>query len=145
MNIDRQNAKFVDYLYTNESSNDALLVEIKTPETKLLGTKYRKGVYKPSSELSGAVVQALDYKRDLVKNIMHITENTEHKVDVFNPRCIIVVGNATKELDDNIKRKSFELFRTNFKDVDIVTYDELFKKAEALATLFNLTWTQSQT
>ena len=24
MNIDRQNAKFVDYLYTNESSNDAL-------------------------------------------------------------------------------------------------------------------------
>ena len=29
MNIDRQDAKFVDYLYANESSNDALLVDEK--------------------------------------------------------------------------------------------------------------------
>jgi len=56
MNVDRQDAKIVDYLYTNESSNDALLVEIKTPETKLIGSKYRKGVYKPSNDLSGSLV-----------------------------------------------------------------------------------------
>ena len=32
----------------------------------------------------------------------------------------------------------FELYRTNLRDVEIVTYDELFKKAETLAALFNL-------
>ena len=35
-------------------------------------------------------------------------------------------------------RKSFELYRTSLRDVEIVTYDELFKKAETLGTLFNL-------
>ena len=47
MSIDRQDAKFVDYLYATDSSNDAILVELKTPVTKLLGARYRKGVFKP--------------------------------------------------------------------------------------------------
>jgi hypothetical protein len=40
------------------------------------------------------------------------------------------------------KRKSFELYRRNLRDVEIVTYDELFKKAETLATLFNIVQTE---
>jgi len=140
MNIDRQDAKFVDYLYTNESSNDAILVEIKTPVTKLVGTRYRKGVHKPSNDLSGSIVQVLDYRRGLSMNIQAITQGTDHEIDVFNPRCVVIVGNASKELDTDKKRKSFELFRTNLKDVEIVTFDEIFKKAETLATLFNLKW-----
>lgn len=145
MNVDRQDAKFVDYLYKNASSNDALLVEIKTPETKLIGNKYRKGVYKPSNDLSGSVVQVLDYRRELSKNIKTITSGTDHVIDVFNPRCVVIAGNASKELDGELKRKSFELFRTNLRDVEIVTYDELFKKAETLATLFNLKWQSTKT
>lgn len=145
MNIDHHDAKFVDYLYTNESSNDALLVEIKTPTTKLVGSKYRQGVYKPSSDLSGSVIQVLDYRRELSKNIHTVTSGTGHTIDVFNPRCVILAGNAEKELDNDKKRKSFELFRTNLNDVEIVTFDELFKKAETLATLFNLKWNKIET
>jgi hypothetical protein len=145
MNIDRQDAKFVDYLYANESSNDALLVEIKTPETKLVGAKYRRGVHKPSSDISGSIVQVLDYRRDLSKNIQTITSGTNHVIDVFNPRCVVIAGNASKELDNETKRRSFELFRTNLRDVEIVTFDELFKKAETLATLFNLKWQTKKT
>lgn len=140
MKIDRQDAKFVDYLYTNQSSNDALLIEIKTPDKKLIGGRYRKGVHNPSSELSGSVVQVLDYKRELSNNIKSITKDTSHIVDVFNPKCVVIIGNYEKELDTDLKRKSFEMFRTNLKDVEIVTFDELFKKAETLATLFNLKW-----
>lgn len=138
MNVDKQDAKFVDYLYTTESSNDALLVEIKTPSTKLLGSKYRKGVFSPSSELAGSIVQVLDYRRELARNIKSITDGTAHEIDVFNPRCIVIAGNYNEELQDDLRRKSFELFRTNSRDVEIITYDELFKKAETLATLFNL-------
>ena len=145
MNVDRQNAKFVDYIYTNESSNDAILVEIKTPMTKLVGTRYRRGVHKPSNDLSGSIVQVLDYRRELSNNIQAITQGTDHKIDVFNPRCVVIVGNATRELDTEKKRKSFELFRTNLKDVEIVTFDEIFKKAETLATLFNLRWENKKT
>ena len=138
MNVDKQDAKFVDYLYTTESSNDALLVEIKTPCTKLIGSKYRKGVFAPSSELAGSIVQVLDYRRELARNIKSITDGTAHEIDVFNPRCIVIAGNYSEEMKDDLRRKSFELYRTNSRDVEIVTYDELFKKAETLATLFNL-------
>ena len=100
---------------------------------------------KPSNDLSGSVIQVLDYRRELSKNIQTITHGTTHEIDLFNPKCAVIVGNASEELDTDKKRKSFELFQTNLKDVEIVTFDELFKKAETLATLFNLRWHNKKT
>jgi hypothetical protein len=137
MNIDQRDGKFIDYLFTSEISGDAVLIEIKTPETNLLGSKYR-GVYKPSSEISGAVIQVLEYKMELSHNLQAILKGTSHQVSLFNPKCVLIAGNSEKQLKDEKKRKSFELFRNNLKDVEIVTYDELFRKAEVLASLFNL-------
>jgi len=140
MQIDRNSAKFVDYLYKNDSSNDALLVEIKTPGEGLLNkTLYRNGVYSPTSALTGSVLQVLNYRRELAKSIHSSSLGAEHKIEIFNPRCVIIVGNAETELNTPARRTSFELFRTSLKDVEIITFDELFKKAETLATLFNLT------
>ncbi|MCL5801189.1 MAG: DUF4263 domain-containing protein [Gammaproteobacteria bacterium] len=138
MNIDRQNAKLVDYLFSLESSQEAVLVEIKTPATKLLGPKYR-ATYRPSPELVGAVMQALDYRRTLPANLATIATGTEHKLKAFCPRCAVIVGNGRKELDTEQKRTAFELFRSNSKDVEIITYDELFRKLDVLANLFSLT------
>jgi hypothetical protein len=141
MNVDRQNAKLVDYLFSRESSQEAVLVEIKTPATKLLGPKYR-GTYRPSLELSGAVMQALDYRVTLSKNLTSVVEGMNHRLSAFAPKCVVIIGNGAQELDNNVKRCAFELFRTNSKDVEIVTYDELFRKLEVLAYLFNLTRTK---
>ncbi len=138
MNVDRQDAKLVDYLFSQESSQEAVLVEIKTPATKLLGAKYR-GTYRPSIELSGAVMQALDYRHTLSKNLTSVVEGTSHKLTAFAPKCVVIIGNGTLELDNDLKRTAFELFRSNSKDVEIVTYDELFRKLEVLASLFSLT------
>jgi hypothetical protein len=137
MNIHRKEAKFIDYLCSLESSREAVLIEIKTPVTKLLGSKYRQ-IYKPSRELSGAILQLLDYRTEFVKNLERVTEGTQHNISAFNPKCVIIVGNGKTELTEEKKRKSFELFRYNQKDVEIVTYDELFRKIEVLANLFSL-------
>jgi hypothetical protein len=138
MSVDRRNAKLVDYLFSQESSQEAVLVEIKTPATKLLGPKYR-GTYRPSLELSGSVMQVLDYRRTLLKNLTSVLEGTSHKLSAFAPKCVVIIGNGTLELDNDIKRRAFELFRSNSKEVEIVTYDELFRKLEVLASLFSLT------
>ena len=143
MNVDRQHAKLVDYLFSQESSQEAVLVEIKTPATKLLGTKYR-GTYRPSGELSGAVMQALDYRRTLSKNLTAVVDGTSHKLSAFAPKCVVIIGNGALELDSDVKRGAFELFRSNSKDVEIVTYDELFRKLEVLASLFSLTRPKQQ-
>ncbi len=137
MQIDRKDSKFVDYLYSSDTTNEAILIEIKTPTTKLLGAKYRN-IYKPSAELAGTVIQLGDYKTTLMQNITEITKNFGKSINAFNPRCVIIAGNTEKEIDSGIKRKSFELFRTHLQGIEIVTYDELFKKIEVLATLFNL-------
>jgi hypothetical protein len=137
MNIDGTDAKFVDYLFSSESSNEAILVEIKTPTTRLLGSQYR-GVYKPSPELTGSTIQVLDYRDQLARNLDQVTKGTDHNIKGFQPKCLLIAGNGKIELDNDVKRRSFELFRSQLRDVEIVTYDELFRKVEVLATLFNL-------
>lgn len=138
MNIDRQDAKLVDYLFSQESSREAVLVEIKTPATKLLGPEYR-GTYRPSTELAGALMQALDYRRSLSKNLSGLLQGTEYQLKAFAPKCVVIIGNGSLELDSDAKRDAFEMFRTNSRDVEFVTYDELFRKLEVLASLFSLT------
>jgi hypothetical protein len=140
MNIDRQDAKLVDYLFSQESSREAVLVEIKTPATKLLGPEYR-GTYRPSTDLAGAVMQALDYRRSLSQNLSSVLQGTEYNLKTFAPQCVVIVGNGSLELESEKKREAFEMFRANSRDVEIVTYDELFRKLEVLASLFSLTRT----
>jgi hypothetical protein len=139
MNIDRRSAKFVDYLFSAESSREAVLVEIKTPTTKLLAAEYRTGVHPPSSDLAGAVVQALGYRVSLMKDLRQVTDGGAYDMAASAPRCVVLAGNAAGEFQgDNAKRRSFEMFRANSKDVEIVTYDELFRKLEVLVNLFSL-------
>jgi hypothetical protein len=143
MNINKQNAKLVDYLFSLESSREAVLVEIKTPVTKLLGKKYR-GTFTPSSELTGAVIQVLDYRDTLVKNLSSITQDTNYNIKAFAPRCVVIIGNGSAELNSEAKRRAFELFRANLKDVEVVTYDEIFRKLDILSSLFSLTRTSAK-
>lgn len=137
MRLDRTDARFVDFLYSSESSNNAMLIELKTPSTRLIGGKYR-GTYKPSSELAGATVQLLDYRNQLSKNVTRFSHEGPTDISPFDPKCVLIIGNANRELDTEEKRHAFELYRTGLKDVEIVTYDELFRKIEILARLFNL-------
>jgi len=137
MTVDRKNAKFADFLYSHESSKEAMLIEIKTPATTLLGNKYR-GTYQPSKELNGAVMQALDYRRSLAVDHGHsVTVGTEYKLEAFSPRCMVLIGNG-EDLDSDKKRTAFEMYRANLRDVEVVTYDELFRKLETLASVFGL-------
>ena len=137
MTLEGKEARLVDYLFAVESSGEAVLIEIKTPVEKLLGPKYR-GVYRPASELAGAVIQVLDYRTQLLRKFDSLAKKEGKELNAFSPRCVLIAGNAKGELTDQDRRQSFELFRSSLKDVEIITYDELFRKLEVMATLFNL-------
>ena len=87
----------------------------------------------------GAVMQVLDYRRSLSKNLSALVEGTNYKLSAFAPKCVVIIGNGVLELDSDSKRNAFEMFRSNSRDVEIVTYDELSRKLEVLASLFSLT------
>ena len=133
--IDNTGGKLVDFLYQNKITKNVSLIEIKTPETKLLGRIYRDGVYSISHELSGSINQMLSYKDKIQKDYYKLLEESKSKFKLISPKCILICGNITDSLENDSQRSSFETFRKNLKDIEVVTYDELFDKIELFLNL----------
>jgi hypothetical protein len=132
--INNSGGNVVDFLYVVQSTSNLVVVEIKTPTTKLLGTPYRANSHSVSEELTGAIVQALNYRDQAVKNYHNLAAESEHNFNAFNPICLIVAGNVNAECNDSKKRRSLELFRSA-SQVLIVGYDELFAKVQNLVDI----------
>ena len=125
--------KITDFLVKNSLTNNTAIFEIKTPQTMVLNKKpFRDGIFTPSANLSGSINQALDQKYQFQKQIAQIKDNTRlNDIESYAVHCCLVIG-RTPDSDD--QKKSFELFRGNSKDVEIVTFDELLEKLKQLST-----------
>lgn len=135
--IENRGARLADFIFKNGLSQNLTILEIKTPSTPLLGTQYRTNVYAPSSKLSGAVVQVLGYRDSLTKDFKSLVYESSSAFEVFSPQGMIIAGTFEHEIADNrVKQRSFELFRSSLGGVQILTYDELFKKLELALDLF---------
>ena len=104
MGVEHRDAKFVDFLLGGGSSKDAILVEIKVPGARLLGSKYRS-VYRPSRELIGSLMQINDYRSSLTREFEVIARNSQHRFAIFNPKCIVIAGNFKQELGSDSSKK----------------------------------------
>lgn len=117
-------------------------VEIKTDKTELLETKpYRSGCFAPSSELSGAIAQIQGTVASAVKSLsekLSITDKvgnpTGEEIYNYQPKAFLVIGNLEQFKTENgvnaDKLRSFELYRKNIQNVEIITFDELFERAK---------------
>lgn len=124
----------VDFLMQNRLNKSAALIEIKTPSTQLLGAEYRD-IYNTSKELTGSILQTLNYKDSLQKNFALLKNGQYDLLNSFNPQCAVIIGNAGIELDNDSKIKSFELFRHQIPGLSVITFDELFNKTRQLISL----------
>lgn len=134
-NIENEGGNLVDFLLENNLSENTVLVEIKTPKTSLLGSLYRGGVHNISSEITGALLQVSSYKDSLIKDYHRLKSESIKSFYAFNPQCLVIAGTWQDEIVNQDQKKSFELFRNGLKDVQIITYDELFRKIEILIDL----------
>ena len=127
----RRGEKFTDFLVKNSMTNNAAIIEIKTPAAKLLNaTEYRGDLFVPSTELSGGINQALDQKHQFERQIVHLNDNSRrHVLETYAIQCCLIIGRIP---GDEKKLRSFELFRNNSKDVEIITFDELGAKLRSL-------------
>ncbi|MBK9132042.1 MAG: DUF4263 domain-containing protein [Gammaproteobacteria bacterium] len=131
-NATNEGGRVVDFLIRNDITKAVGLVEIKTPSTKLLGPIYRNGIYNISSELSGAVLQVLNYRDSLSHERATLLSGELAECGAFDPKCVVIIGHAKKELTDADMVRSFELFRNQLADVEVITYDELFDRTKRL-------------
>jgi hypothetical protein len=129
--FDNKNGQYPDFLFKHKMTNNSFLIEIKCPNTPLLEkTPYREtGIYSPSKELSGAISQVLTQKYQLETEIATLLKNAEDRnVEAYNVQGFIIIGLLSNynNTEDNakLKKRSFELFRNNQKNLRIMTYDE---------------------
>jgi len=132
--ITNRGGKEVDFLIRAESTDAVILVEIKTPQTKLLGPAYRDDVFALSRDLSSAIAQVLRYRQTLTRKFDSVTAEQSNRLTLGEPRCVVISGNSA-ELSTQIMRENFELQRERIQGVTIVTYDELFRRLENLVSL----------
>lgn len=129
-------------LATNGLISSLVFAEIKHHRTKLLGTEYRSGAYRPSSELAGAVTQvqqtihlAARELGDYVQTLADDGSLTGGGTYNVKPRSFLIVGSLEQLLGQaggpiNDQVKSFELFRRNLVEPEILTFDELLARAK---------------
>lgn len=132
-----------DFLMRTEAdSHFTVLVEIKTPATKLLSYNKseprqvknpRNDVWLLSSDLLGAISQiqvncrtwSIDSQRSENTRILE-KENTF----TVEPKGILIIGNTNELVKNESIVSCFESYRRNTKNPEIITFDELYKRAE---------------
>lgn len=142
-NTDGRGSPFVDFLGISDYTT---LVELKTSNTKIF-TDTRKNTSRTntwsfSSDFIDGISQCLGQKFDWdkkseSKNIVSGTQminQTKHRT--LDPKVIFIIGNKQEEFSEDstdvltvIKRDTFERFRRNSRNVEIVTFDELYERA----------------
>lgn len=119
-----------------------VFAEIKHHRTDLLADEYRSGCWRPSNELAGAVVQIQqtvhlaaqqtdDYIQDAAADGSLLGTGTF----VIRPRCFVIAGSLAQLAGEGggpipDKVRSFELFRRNLVEPEVLTFDELLARAE---------------
>lgn len=120
-----------------------VFTEIKTHRTQLLDREYRSGCWSVSPEVVGAVAQLHGTVHRAVTNIGERlagvgTDGADIPGDftyLLRPRAYVVIGQLSQLTgeeggDHQDKIRSFELFRRQLQDPEILTFDEVLARAE---------------
>ena len=126
-----------DYLtFTKATVSFTSLVEIKKPTTVLVTEEpNRNGCNVLGKEFIDAVSQLqINCQTWQVEGSRTETNMEElHDKDIYTqiPKGILVVGN-TGQLNSKPKRDSFQVYRRNLINPEVITYDELYERAKAI-------------
>jgi len=117
-------------------------VEIKTHKTRLLHHKehYRPDCWRVSDELAGSISQIQKTVQKAVKDIQTKIEFESKDGDptgeiafLYQPKAYVVIGSLSEFVSgskvNEQKFSSFELFRRNTANPEIITFDELYERA----------------
>lgn len=135
-NMHGAGARIADFVLVNTLTRNAVVVEIKTPATRLVGRPYRGAgvatIFPPHAELAGAVVQvqaqmesaATDF-RDLVRRTADAEE-----VDTLVIRGAVIAGSV--ESLSSEERRSFVRYRSGLHGVEVLAFDEVLGRLQGL-------------
>ena len=121
--------------------NNLCLVEIKTPQASLVKKEYRASVWQPGDEVVGGVSQiqkTVSEMKSWMQSRIALKDDlgdpTSEIIYTYEPKSFLVVGCLDEFITTNgvneDKLGSFQLFRRNLHNPEIITYDELLGRAK---------------
>ena len=127
-------------------SNFTTLIELKHPSTKIFKQqktpKSRANTWDFTNDFIEGISQCLSQKNSLEKSydskvfVNDLNERLDReKHKTVDPNVVFIIGNRENEFphdnnnNNHIKSETFERFRRNNRNLDIITYDELFERA----------------
>lgn len=130
-------------LKTSGLIKSLVFADIKHHRTPLLSAdEYRPGVWSPSKDLSGGVLQSQTTVHRAVSDIGNRVSardtggfETGDLVYLVRPRSFLIVGSLSEFVGTGgghhrEKITSFELYRRHLQEPEVVTFDELLARAE---------------
>ncbi|MBC5836724.1 Shedu anti-phage system protein SduA domain-containing protein [Flavobacterium muglaense] len=119
------------------------LIELKTSKTKIFKenktNKSRANTWDFSPEFIEAYSQTLAQRTEISSGKDFIDESRNildtKKYRILDPKSVLIIGNRNLEfphsrnLDNEYKTDCFERLRRDIRNLDIITYDELFERA----------------
>lgn len=134
--LDGSNSVIGDYLLGDKFFTT--FIELKRPSTPLFGNeKNRSNSWRLSNELIDSVSQILEHKASGLIRLddKQFINGEPLEQKAYDSKVILIIGKwleldrASSTQERNIKKKTFELFRRDSRNIEILTFDELFERA----------------
>ncbi len=135
--LNGSNTVIADYLLGDKKFTT--FVEIKKPSTPLFAVlKNRSNSWRLSNDVVHSVSQILEQKASgLIKLDKQQYDSSGIPVSqkAYDSKVVLIMGHwnqlteSSNELEIEIKKKTFELFRNDSRNIEILTYDELYDRA----------------
>jgi hypothetical protein len=132
----------VDFL--NEFQDFTVLVELKLPQTLLFSKRNKgsAGTFQLSTDLFQAYSQVLEQKAEWQiqgdkRDNLSRDSSRQVKSRTRDPKVILLIGSKKDQIysignigEQQLKIDTFELFRRDSRNIEILTYDELYERAD---------------
>lgn len=113
-------------------------IELKKPSTNLFGKSgNRSNSWKLSNDLIDSFSQILEHKASGLLQLEkpQFINGEPLKQKAFDSKVVLIIGHwneldeSSSTLEREIKKKTLELFRRDSRNVEILTFDELYERA----------------
>jgi hypothetical protein len=137
--FDRPGKRVDGLMHTRAEVSQYVLLEIKKNDTDLLReAPHRPGCWGVSRDLSDAVTQiqktVFEFTRDRFRDNLKDDEGNDigRSVYAVEPRSFLIIGNQAQLSGNDDKVTCFELYRRNVRSPEILTFDELYSRANCI-------------
>ena len=128
----------VDFIVV-DMYNNIELIELKTPSAPLLSKTKNRNNYYLKSACTKACTQLEKYLMSLEYNSQELYKLIKRKISnkygvtqksielsIIRPKAKLIMGQVKNFIEDENKYKDFQMQRQSFKNIELITYDEIY-------------------